>query len=117
MAIIDNVIGFFINNAYAADAGAPPPGGGFSLLFIMVGMLVFLYFTTWRPQSKRAKETREMLAGLKKDDEVVTIGGILGKVSKLTDNYVVLVASDNAQLTVQRIAISNVLPKGTMKSI
>jgi preprotein translocase subunit YajC len=117
MAIIDTLLDFFIPSAYAAGSAAAPQGGNFSLIFIMLGMVAFIYFTTWRPQSKRAKEQREMLGGLKQDDEVITIGGMLGKVTKLTESYVVLATSESTQITVQKSAVSTVLPKGTMKSI
>jgi preprotein translocase subunit YajC len=120
MAITDTVLDFFITSAHAADAGAAeaPKGiAGFSPLLIMLVFLVFIYLTVWRPQNKRAKEQRDLLNSLAEGDEVVTIGGIIGKIAKMTTVYVVLATSDTAQMTVQKSAISTVLPKGTMKSI
>ena len=120
MAIFDTVLDFFITSAHAADAGtagAQKGIAGFSPLIIMLVFMLFLYFTVWRPQNKRAKEQRDLLNSLAEGDEVVTIGGIIGKITKMTTIYVVLAASDNAQFTVQKSAISTVLPKGTMKSI
>jgi preprotein translocase subunit YajC len=120
MAITDTVLDFFITSAHAADAGAMAPQkgvAGFSPLIIMFVFLLFIYFTVWRPQNKRAKEQANLLNSLAEGDEVVTIGGVLGKITKITTIYVVLTASDNAQLTVQKSAISTVLPKGTIKAI
>ena len=120
MAISDTVLDFFITSAHAADgaAGDAQKGiAGFSPLLIMLVFLGFLYLTVWRPQNKRAKEQRDLLNSLAEGDEVVTVGGIIGKIMKMTTIYVVLAASDNAQITVQKSAISTVLPKGTMKSI
>ena len=82
--------------------------GGFALIF---------YFLIWRPQSKRAKELRDLLGSLNKGDEVMTNGGILGKLSKVDDNYIVLAIHDNVEIKMQKSAITAVLPKGTLKSI
>jgi preprotein translocase subunit YajC len=100
-----------------ADAGAPPAGGGMSMFFIFGIFILFMYFAVWRPQSKRAKEQRSMLDSLAKDDEVVTVGGILGKVSKLSEQYLVLALDDQVSVTVQKASIASVLPKGTLKSL
>ena len=97
---------FFISQAHAQSAGsAPPPGGE------------LFYFLAIRPQRKRQKEHADMVAALGKGDEVVTSGGILGKVVRLDDNYVVLQVADNMELKFQRVMISAVLPKGTIKAI
>ena len=76
-----------------------------------------MYFAVWRPQSKRAKEQRNLLSSLAKGDEVITIGGILGKITKITESYIVLSINENMDMTMQKSAIANVLPKGTLKSI
>jgi preprotein translocase subunit YajC len=118
MTIINNILDFFINSAEAAPAaGNPQQSGNFSLLIIMVVFVGFLYLTVWRPQNKRAKEQREMLGALTKGDEVVTAGGILGKINKVSNGYVVLSIAENTEITVQKSSISTVLPKGTMKAI
>lgn len=120
MNILNQLLNFFITSANAqsvAPAGGPPPGNGISLVLMLGFFLVFIYFAVWRPQSKRAKETRDMLSALAKGDEVVTIGGVLGKISKITDNYIVLAISDTVEVNVQRSAIASPLPKGTIKSI
>ena len=86
-------------------------------LAMMVGLFVLFYFIAIRPQRKRQKEHADLVANLSKGDEVVTNSGILGKISKLDDNYVVLQVADNVELKFQRVAVHAVLPKGTLKSI
>ena len=110
---------FFISSAFAdaaAPAAAGPMGGGFEWIFL-VGFLVIFYLMIWRPQAKRAKEHKNLLGGLQKGDEVVTSGGIIGKVTKVTDDFVVVEISDNVELKFQKQAIAATLPKGTLKSI
>lgn len=121
MTFFDNFLSIFINNAYAVPTGTvlPPPQGasGSSLITMAIVFFFFIYFTVWRPQSKRAKEQKGLLTSLVKDDEVVTAGGILGKIIKLGDDYVVLSLSDNAEMTVQKTSIVSALPKGTLRSV
>jgi preprotein translocase subunit YajC len=118
MDILSSITNFFISSAYAADAPpAPPQGGGFSLMIMLIVFVGFMYFVVWRPQSKRAKEHRDLLNSVAKGDEVITAGGILGKVSKVTEGYVVIALADNVEITMQKSSIVSVLPKGTMKSI
>lgn len=107
---------FFISPAYAEGAAASPDAGMFNLLFLAGFGLIF-YFFMWRPQSKRAKEHKELIGGLTKGDEVITAGGILGKVVNLNDDYVVLEVSEGTELTFQKTHVSAALPKGTIKSI
>lgn len=111
---------FLIPAAYA-DAAAPaaaagPAGSGFEWVFL-IGFLVIFYLMIWRPQAKRAKEHKNLLGGLQKGDEVVTSGGIIGKVTKVTDDFVVVEISDNVELKFQKQAVAATLPKGTLKSI
>ena len=94
-----------------------PHGAGFGPFLLLIGFLVIFYFLLWRPQSKRAKEHRELIANVAKGDEVATTGGMLGKVSKVTDDYFVISIAENTEITVQKNAIASVLPKGTLKSI
>lgn len=105
----------------AAQAAAPGgSGGGFPLgpdIFIIVIFALVFYFIVWRPQSKRTKEHRELVGGLAKGDEVVTSGGMLGKITKVEDQYLVVEIADNIEIRVQRGAIVSALPKGTIKSI
>ena len=104
-----------ISNAYAQAAQA---SGGFDLLQMLplVLMFVLLYFLMIRPQSKRAKEHKSMLAALQKGDEVVTAGGTLGKVTKVGDNFVSVEVAPNVEIQVQRSSITTMLPKGTIKN-
>lgn len=83
----------------------------------IVLMFVLLYFMMIRPQMKKQKEQKAMIDGLSKGDEVITAGGILGKISKIGDTYVTLEIADNVAINVQRPAIGTLLPKGTIKSI
>ncbi|MCL7462083.1 preprotein translocase subunit YajC [Pseudomonas sp. NW5] len=109
---------FLIPAAYAdtAAAAASPAGTGFEWV-MLVGFVVIFYLMIWRPQSKRAKEHKNLLAGLQKGDEVVTAGGIAGKVAKVADDFVVLEVSDTVELKIQKAAIAAALPKGTLKAI
>lgn len=123
MEIFETLLNIVIPAAQAADimpaAGATPgqTGGGMSLFIILGIFVVFMYFTMWRPQSKRAKEHRNLMDSLVKGDEVVTAGGMLGKVAKVSDKYIVLAIADAVEVTVQKSSIAGVLPKGTLKAI
>tara|TARA_B100000676_G_scaffold304918_1_gene358043 strand:+ start:613 stop:891 length:279 start_codon:yes stop_codon:yes gene_type:complete len=90
--------------------------GMIDLLFIGMIVLVF-YFIIWRPQSKRAKEHRELVSSLTKGDEVVTNGGIIGKIHKVDEQFLVVEVANNVQLKLQKGAVASALPKGTIKSI
>jgi preprotein translocase subunit YajC len=107
---------FFISAAHAQDAAAQGPSPIFNLIFIG-GMFVLFYFILWRPQSKRAKEHRELVSSLAKGDEVLTSGGLLGRVTKVTDDYVTLQVAEGVELCMQKVSIAAALPKGTLKSI
>ena len=104
-----------IGTAYAQAAGGSPQGAD-SLLGMLpiVLMFVILYFLMIRPQMKKAKEHKSMLDALQKGDEVVAVG-ILGKISKISDNYVSLEIAPNVNIQVQRQAVNTLLPKGTIK--
>ncbi len=106
---------FFISNAYAQQA----PGGPEGLMSLLPLVLIFVvfYFLLIRPQTKRQKEHREMVAALAVGDEVATAGGLLGKVTAVKENFVRVEVADNVVLTVQRHTISAVMPKGTIKSV
>ena len=108
----------FIASAHAQSAGAGGAGGAeiFNIIFL-VGLFVLFYFIAIRPQRKRQKEHAEMVAALAKGDEVVTSSGILGRISSLDDNYMVLTVANNVDLKFQRVHVHAVLPKGTLKSI
>ncbi|MDY7219953.1 preprotein translocase subunit YajC [Denitrificimonas sp. JX-1] len=108
---------FFISAAYADTAAGAPPGGEYMQFILLAGFLVIFYLMIWRPQAKRAKEHRNLVSGLQKGDEVVTSGGIAGKVTKVTDDFLVIQASDTVELKVQKSAVVAALPKGTLKAI
>ena len=86
-------------------------------LFLLFGFMILIYFLMIRPENKRRKTHQEMISSLEMGDEIVTAGGILGKVSKITDQYIEVSISDNTKIKIQKTSISAVLPKGTLKSI
>lgn len=104
----------FISNAYAA--GATTSGDLMSFLPLIV-IFVLFFFMIIRPQMKAAKAQREMITALQKGDEVVTSGGIVGKVTKVTESFVSLEIAANTEITVQKQSVQSALPKGTIKSI
>jgi preprotein translocase subunit YajC len=106
-----------INPAWAQGAGAAAPGGGYESIILIVLMFAVLYFLMIRPQMKRAKEHKTLLEALQKGDEVVAAGGMLGRISKINENYVTIEIADHVEIQVQRPAIQLVLPKGTIKNI
>jgi len=105
----------FISNAFAQGAG----GAQSNLMSFLPLILMFavLYFIMIRPQMKRQKEHRNMLAAMAKGDEVITSGGIVGKVTKVSDAYVGVEVADGTEITVQKSSVSTILPKGTIKSL
>jgi preprotein translocase subunit YajC len=108
---------FFVESAHAQAATQPAQGGEMFQIVFLIGLFVLFYFIAIRPQRKRQKEHAEMVAALEKGNEVVTSSGILGKITRLEDNFVVLQVADNVELKFQRSYINAVLPKGTLKSI
>jgi preprotein translocase subunit YajC len=104
-----------ISPAYAQSA----LGGGDGLIGFLpiILMFVLLYFLMIRPQMKRAKEAKQMIEALQKGDEVVTAGGVVGRIAKLGDQYMSLEIAPDTEITVQRGAVQTLLPKGTLKSI
>jgi len=105
---------FFIQDAHAQGGGGG--GGAGELIFIVVIFAVF-YFLLIRPQQKRAKEHRQMVEALSKGDEVVTNGGLLGKVTELGESFVTVEIAQGTVVHVQRMSVAAVMPKGTMKSL
>jgi preprotein translocase subunit YajC len=104
-----------ISSAYAQAAGGGDPG--FIGFLPIILMFVLLYFLMIRPQMKRAKEQKAMIEALQKGDEVVTAGGIVGRITKLTDQYVNVEIAPNTEVVVQRSAVQVPLPKGTLKTL
>lgn len=105
----------FISDAYAQAAAAPAAGSGFAQFLPLILMFVALYFLMIRPQMKRQKETKAMLDALAKGDEVITQGGVMGRITKLGDTFVSVEVANGVELQLQRVAIVQVLPKGTYK--
>jgi preprotein translocase subunit YajC len=103
-----------ISPAYAQTAGGDP---GFIGFLPIILMFVLLYFLMIRPQMKRAKEQKAMIEALQKGDEVVTAGGIVGRITKLTDQYVNVEIAPDTEVVVQRSAVQVPLPKGTLKTL
>ncbi|WP_153116751.1 preprotein translocase subunit YajC [Rhodocyclus tenuis] len=103
-------------HAQTAAAAADPTGGLMQFLPIIL-MFVVLYFLMVRPQMKRAKEHKALVDGLAKGDEVVTQGGIAGRVAKVGDNYISLEVAEGVEVQVQKPAVQLVLPKGSLKSL
>jgi len=106
---------FFISNAYAQSASGGGAESSLMGMLPLVLMFVVLYFVMIRPQMKRQKEHKTMIEALGKGDEVVTNGGMLGKVSKLTESIVTLEVANGVEIQVQRSSVVQVLPKGTVK--
>jgi preprotein translocase subunit YajC len=105
-----------INTAWAQTAA---PAGPLDMNFFIMMALMFgaLYFLMIRPQMKRAKEHKTMIEALQKGDEVVALGGVLGRINKISENYVTLEVSESVEIQIQRSAVQLVLPKGTIKNI
>ena len=104
-----------ISPAYAQ--GAPGAGPGYEQFLIIIGMFALLYFLMIRPQMKRAKETKAMIEALQKGDEVVTAGGVVGRITRLGEQYVTLEIAPNTEVVLQRSAVQVPLPKGTLKTL
>ena len=108
---------FLISNAYAQAAGGASQTDTLLTFLPMIAIFVVFYFFLIRPQQRKAKEARAMLDALEKGNEIVTAGGIVGRISKLTDQYATIEIAPNVEMTVQRVAIAQLLPKGTIKTI
>ncbi|HEX7341081.1 MAG TPA: preprotein translocase subunit YajC [Rhodanobacteraceae bacterium] len=112
-------MGLSLFNTVAVGAAAPAGGaaaGGMSFIIIIVVMFVAMYFMLIRPQQKRQKQHRAMVAALAKGDEVVTNGGIAGRIDQLGDSFVTVEIASEVKIKLQRASIAQVLPKGTLKS-
>ena len=105
-----------IDSAFAQTLQTGPGGMDLMGLLPLILMFVLLYFLLLRPQMKRAKEHKQMLAGIQKGDEVITSGGTLGKVTSVGDNYVKVEIAPAVEVTVQKSAVQTLLPKGTLKN-
>jgi len=106
---------FFISEALAEGAQAASEPGGEQFI-LLIGMVVLFYFILIRPQQKRAKEHKKMVAAIGKGDEVVTNGGVLGKITEVGDQYISVEIADNVTIKMQSQAVATVLPKGSIKA-
>jgi len=111
---------FFISNAMAeGGAAAAQTGGGLELIFMLAIFGLIFYFMIYRPQAKRVKEHKNLMSSLGKGDEVLTTGGLIGKITKVNDesDYLVIALNDATEVTIKKDFVSAVLPKGTLKSL
>lgn len=106
-----------ISEAYAQAAAAPPGGDFLTTLPMIVMIFALFYFIVIRPQAKRGKEQKLMMEALQKGDEVVTSGGVLGRVVKISGSYIVLEIAANTEINVLKTSIQTLLPKGTLKTV
>ncbi|WP_299313175.1 preprotein translocase subunit YajC [uncultured Halomonas sp.] len=110
------MLDFFIAPAYAQDAAA---GSGMAQIVMLLGFVLIFYFLLWRPQAKRAKQHKQLIGSLAKGDEIVIGGGVLGRITKVSDEseFLTMEVAEGTQINVQKNAVAAVLPKGTIKSI
>ncbi|MEY3183107.1 MAG: hypothetical protein RLZ35_1092 [Pseudomonadota bacterium] len=105
------------STVFADTAGPNGMSGAMSQLVLLGGFFAIFYFFILRPQNKRAKAHRDLLAQLSKGDEVTTNGGILGKVTRVADDFLLLMVAEGVEIRVQKQAVAHVMPKGTFKSV
>lgn len=108
---------FLIPAAYAQTAAAPSAGSALSTPLLLMVMLALMYFMLIRPQQKRMAEHRKLIEALNKGDEVLTNGGIAGRIDKVEGQFLVVEVAPGVKLKVQRHAIANVLPKGSLDAV
>ncbi|MGF1741190.1 preprotein translocase subunit YajC [Vibrio profundum] len=103
----------------AHAAGTPGQGGGFEMLIMLAMFAVIFYFMIYRPQAKRAKAHKNLMASMSKGDEVLTSGGLVGKITKISEDndYISIELNTNNEVVIKRDFVSAVLPKGTIKSL
>ena len=108
-----------ISKAYAEGAAPAPANSGFEMIIMLVVMAGIFYFLIYRPQAKRVKEQKNLMSSLSKGDEVLTAGGLVGRISKIAadSDYLVLALNDSTQITIKRDFITAVLPKGSIQSL
>ena len=107
----------FISNAFAEAAAPAQAPSLMESLLPMIALVAVFYFLVLRPQFKRAKEQKTLVEALQRGDEVITTGGLVGRISKVYEQYVGVELADNIEVTVQKASIQSVLPKGTIKAI
>ena len=105
-----------ISDAWAQAAPAAGPGGQLQFVLLMVAFVALFYFMLIRPQQKRAREHQALVSKLAEGDEVVTGGGLLGRVTDVGDTFVTLEVADGVRVKVQKVQVTQLMPKGTLKS-
>jgi preprotein translocase subunit YajC len=101
-----------------ADTAAPTTQEGImSMLPMLAGILLLFYFMIFRPQQKRQSDARKLMESLDSGDEVITAGGIVGKIVKISDDFIRVALAENVEISLQRASIVKILPKGTMKTL
>ena len=115
ISLRESFMNFILPTAYAQEAAGQPSMTYNLILF--GGMFVLFYLILWRPQSKRAKEHKELISSVSKGDEVMTSGGLMGKVTKVNDDYIAVEVAPTVELKLQRSSVAAVLPKGTINQI
>lgn len=108
---------FFIADVLAQDGAAAPAGDPLLGLLFPIGLIVILYFLMIRPQIKRQKQHKALVEGLAKGDEVLTMGGVAGRIADIGENFAKLEVADNVVIKIRRHAVEAVLPKGTLKEL
>ncbi len=108
---------FLISDAMAQTAPAADLTGGLGGLVLPIGLIVILYFFMIRPQVKRQKEQKKMVDALAKGDEVQTEGGMMGKITNMGDNFILLEIAEGVEVKIRRQSVSTVMPKGTLKEL
>ena len=117
--MMESLLNVLITPAYAdaapAAAGAQQSSMSFFIIFGI--FFVFMYFMILRPQNKRAREQQNLLSSLAKGDEVITAGGVVGRISKIAEQFITVTVANNIEIVMQKSSVVNVLPKGTLKTI
>ncbi|WP_163647751.1 preprotein translocase subunit YajC [Modicisalibacter sp. 'Wilcox'] len=111
------MLDFFISQAHAQGGGGAAAGGGIAQIALLVGFVLIFYFLLWRPQSKRAKEHKKLISNLANGDEIVIGGGLVGRVTKVHEEFLTMEIAEGTEVNVQKNAVAAVLPKGTLKSL
>ena len=118
--MLEPLLNAIVTPAYADAPAASVDSaqqGGMSFFVMFAIFFVFMYFAILRPQNKRAREQRDLMGSLGKGDEVMTAGGVVGRIAKLNDQFITLSVANNVELLIQKTSVVSVLPKGTIKSI
>lgn len=110
---MNDILNFFISDA-AAQAGGASGTSDLMTFLPMIGLFVVFYFLLIRPQQKRQKEHKNMVSGLAKGDEIVTMGGILGKITAVDENFITVEIAKGTEIQVQRVSVQAMMPKGTV---